>query len=440
MSNGTATDDVPTDSTTAPSSSSTSSVSSTSQGNSTSTDPPTTTPSTTTDPPTTDPTTTTPTDTPTDTTPTSTSSTTTPSDTSTPTDSTSSPTSTPPPTSSSDSTSPTPTPSTVTQTSVVTGTDSNGQQFTSVVTSTVVSTPSLSANDRSTSSSSSKTGPIVGGVVGGIAGLAILATLVFFLFRRHRKRDDFDGNFDPDRVVGLSGDNRGTLPNIDLAADNITPYNYTPQGPGMPVAQHATGSSMTGGGAPDMRQYGGGQVPAFLAGGLAGGAAGAAMAHGGRDGRGSPPSSYSQPGQSYYAQSASEHGAYPDYSAYNQQHPQNRTSIGSATGSPTSTTFGPQVAGVPGRDFRHPSPGPSLAHTSYTDPSTGSGGAGGPGVIPSMKEREALGYRSGNLSVANPDGAGPSGVLQHMDGGRLDATPEEEPTEVPPRYDTIPRD
>ena len=40
--------------------------------------------------------------------------------------------------------------------------------------------------------------------------------------------------------------------------------------------------------------------------------------------------------------------------------------------------------------------------------------------------------------VANPDG-GP--VMQHTDGGRLDATPEdEEPSEVPPRYDTIPHD
>ena len=53
------------------------------------------------------------------------------------------------------------------------------------------------------------------------------------------------------------------------------------------------------------------------------------MAHGGHDGRGSPPSSYSQPAQSYYAQSASDHGAYPDYSAYaayanQQQHPQHR--------------------------------------------------------------------------------------------------------------------
>ena len=48
--------------------------------------------------------------------------------------------------------------------------------------------------------------------------------------------------------------------------------------------------------------------------------------------------------------------------------------------------------------------------------------------------------RRGGLSVTNPDGS--SGVVQHQDAGRLDATPEdeEEPNEVPPRYDTIPHD
>ena len=221
----------------------------------------------------------------------------------------------------------------------------------------------------------------------------------------------------------------------------------------MPVPQHTTGSTLSSpptGGMPSMQQYGG-SVPAFLAGGLAGGAAGAAMAHGGRDGAVSPPSAYShsQPTQSYYAHSASDHGGYPDYSAYaayaNQQYPNSGPSS-SPTGSPTSPSFGPQVAGVPGRDFRHPSPGPSLAHTSHTgqtDPSV-SGSSSGPGVIPSAKEREAMAYRrAGNLAVANPDGAnaGSSGVLQHQDAGRLDATPEdEEPAEVPPRYDTINHD
>lgn len=317
-----------------------------------------------------------------------------------------------------------------------------------MVTQTVISTATLSPSD-SKPTSTSHTGAVVGGVVGGIAGAAILAALIFFLFRRRRQRDDFDGNFDPDRVVGL-GDNRGTLPDIDLAADNVTPYTYHAQGQGQGVGpQHPTGP---GGGAPNMTQYGG-QVPAFLAGGLAGGAAGATMAHGGqgggREGAASPPSAYShsQPTQSNYAHSASDHGGYPEYAAYAAYTNNAQSAQGhSLHSSPTNTSFGPQLAAVPGRDFRHPSPGPSLAHTSYTgqtDPSV-SGSSNGPGVIPSAKEREAMAYRTGNLSLANPDtaNAGTSGgVMQHQDGGRLDATPEdEEPSEVPPRYDTIPHD
>ena len=164
----------------------------------------------------------------------------------------------------------------------------------------------------------------------------------------------------------------------------------------------------------------------------------------------STPSHYSlpsQPAQSYYGgpSSASDHG-YPDYAAYAAyagQYP--RTSS-----SPTNASFPPQqqqTLGMPGRDFRHPSPGPSLGQSQNsfnghtpTDPSvSGSSSNNAGGVIPSSKEREAMAARR----VANPDGSssGTGPVMQHMDGGRLDATPEdEEPSEVPPRYDTIPHD
>ena len=300
----------------------------------------------------------------------------------------------------------------------------------------------------------------MGGAVGGVAGLAILVALLYFFCKNRRKRDEFDGNFDPDRVVGLSGDHRGTLPDIDLAADNVTPYNYTPQGMSMPVPSHTPAAG------PDMQQYSG-HVPSFLAGGVAAGAAGGAMAaHAHANSRPvSPPSSYSQAGHTQYSYATSDpHGpasAYPDYAAYAAY--ANAPSSGhghtSGSASPTSPSFPqPNVGGggAPARDFRHPSPGPSLAHTSYTSASApsaapesvsgSSSGAGpsagvGAGVIPSAKEREAMAYRRGGLGVANPDGAQGAGVLQHQDGGRLDATPEdEEPSEVPPRYDTIPHD
>ena len=170
----------------------------------------------------------------------------------------------------------------------------------------------------------------------------------------------------------------------------------------------------------------------------------------------SPPSSYSQTGQTQYSYGANtsdqQHGAYPDYAAY-AAYANAPSSHGHGSGSPTSPAFGAAGApSMPGRDFRHPSPGPSLSYTNGTNTgpesvsgsSSGGGGAAG-GVLPSSKEREAMAYRRGGppggLAVANPDGPAASGVLQHQDGGRLDATPEdEEPAEVPPRYDTIPHD
>ncbi|RFU75905.1 hypothetical protein TARUN_6367 [Trichoderma arundinaceum] len=65
------------------------------------------------------------------------------------------------------------------------GSDSSGTNtgVGSGSTSTSTTTPDPSAP---TSSGSSKTGPIVGGVVGGLAGLALLAALIFWFLRRKR--------------------------------------------------------------------------------------------------------------------------------------------------------------------------------------------------------------------------------------------------------------
>ena len=60
-------------------------------------------------------------------------------------------------------------------------------------------------NNGTVTHSSSHTGAIVGGVVGGILGLLALAVLGWWLTKRWRKQRDmeeFDGDFDPDRVVG----------------------------------------------------------------------------------------------------------------------------------------------------------------------------------------------------------------------------------------------
>jgi len=72
------------------------------------------------------------------------------------------------------------------------------------------------------SSSSSSTGAIAGGAAGGLVVLVLGSLLLFFCLRRRKKeRDPFDGDFDPDRVVGSSPD--PTLPRLDLDA---TPYAY----------------------------------------------------------------------------------------------------------------------------------------------------------------------------------------------------------------------
>lgn len=318
-------------------------------------------------------------------------------------------------------------------------TNSDGQ----TITSTVLETTSMpiATGAVANRSSSSNVGPIVGGVVGGVVGAALLATLVFLLCRR-RRRDDFDGNFDPDRVVGVNhgAGQGGTLPDIDLAAaGEVTPYSYTPGG------AMAPGST-----AGDMRQYGG--VPAFLAGGVAGAGLGAAAAHRSQTHSNSPPpqslSGYSYP-QSHSAYSHSSFDPLQQQQPYPPQpYPQSHS-----TASPTSPTF--PVAAVPGRDFRQPSPGPSLAYTgsdhspggSSAHPGSGQGlgmgGMGMAGVIPSAKEREAMGGgRRSGMFVANADSHAGPGVMQHQDGGRVREShaEEEEPNEIPPSYDMIRRD
>lgn len=299
-----------------------------------------------------------------------------------------------------------------------------------LVTSTV--TPTINASDRA-ASSSSHTGAIVGGVVGGVAGLAILAAVLFMLCRRSR-RHDFDGNFDPDRVVGLTDGRDGP---VDLiGAENVTPYSYTPTGYG----------AANGAGTDEMRQAPS-AAPSVLAGGLAGAGTGAAMGYGAPN---PPPKSAPSQSHSQYSQSQSQYSSsaeqYPDYAAYagyaNQPQqaydPSYQAYDQSRMSQDHSYSSGGAAGGVvlmPGGEFRQPSPGPSMAMSNSTYQSQpGSHSSPNVGLLPSAKEREVMTNR---MRVAND---GP--VMQHQDGGRLDSTPEEEdgPTEIPPRYDDIPRD
>ncbi|KAH7882577.1 hypothetical protein F5I97DRAFT_281281 [Phlebopus sp. FC_14] len=119
---------------------------------------------------------------------------------------------------------PSPTPST-TMTSQIPTTvvSTNAAGSTVIFTSTVATAiPGPVINPTPPSNhSSTNTAAIVGGVVGGIAGLALLALLIFCLRRRSR-RDEFDGNFDPDRVGQAGG---GTLPQVDLT-DEVAPFPH----------------------------------------------------------------------------------------------------------------------------------------------------------------------------------------------------------------------
>lgn len=97
--------------------------------------------------------------------------------------------------------------------------------FTTVVTQTSVFSAGTVVTGVTSASSQSNTniGPIVGGVVGGVGGLALFAVVIFFFLRWRRQKsldDEFDGDFDP-RHVAATGVRRndtfgGTLPRINV--------------------------------------------------------------------------------------------------------------------------------------------------------------------------------------------------------------------------------
>ncbi len=106
--------------------------------------------------------------------------------------------------------------------------------ITTTLQSTIVIVPT-----GATSSKSSNTGAIVGGVAGGIAALAAVIIIFLFYWRRNRRSEEFDGNFDPDRVVRHAG-------HTDLASAEATPYHYEPppSAPSGPTSPTFSDSSM----------------------------------------------------------------------------------------------------------------------------------------------------------------------------------------------------
>lgn len=306
---------------------------------------------------------------------------------------------------------------------------------TTEVVQTVVPVPN--ANDYNSSSSSVNTGAIVGGVVGGIAFIALLIGL-FIWWRKRTRFDHFDEDlFDPDRTVKRPMSTAD--PHSDLlttaavpeAARNITPYSYSHQ-PAGSLGGTSTDQRLSVGWQPDARPpsnyyteassepqypppaagtsgypnpYGTGFVPQSLVpgAGVGGGALGAAALNRG-------PTVSSTTSSSYYPPTS-----YPPSHA-----------------SPTSPQY-PQPYNQP-MSVPMPVPTPS------------------PPLPRGAKEQEAFrrthGSGKGGWAVSNQGpsspGPGPEGVVVHQDGGRMNTQGVEDETsrdaEIPPTYESIRQD
>ena len=114
--------------------------------------------------------------------------------------------------------------------------------------------------------SSTNTAAIAGGVVGGAVGILAIIMIIFFILRRRKEGDQFDGNFDPDRLdperFGGNATKPGSMPDVDLVGAEVTPFQFHPQvaqqlgygkhpqmtqQPGMPVPVVRRGGSGYGG-------------------------------------------------------------------------------------------------------------------------------------------------------------------------------------------------
>lgn len=341
-----------------------------------------------------------------------------------------------------------------------------GGQTSTVVETTEIANPSAHASDSSGGTNggggSSHTGAIVGGVVGGIVVLALLLIGGMWLYRR-RKQDDFDGNFDPDRVVArdsLRRGGRGEAP--DLLAPGADaeahPYTYGMQQAGSGGASfYGPGSGQAGpGGFHPGPGVGAAAAGAGLGAGLAAGAA-----YGGRDDQ----RSYGVSSGSHYDDPTSEGGS--SSGAGDGRGGAGRPSFSSGSGSAGPyAAWGGAAGAAYGAGQRHPSPGPSLPGTATTS-------SGGPPV--SAKEREAFSRRYDNgpagsqqqfaqmpepqpyggggygiygvpgpLAVRNAtDGDEAGSVVVHQDGGRIPQPEPDEveaPNEIPPTYESIKSD
>ncbi|KAI9571571.1 hypothetical protein HD554DRAFT_1789594 [Boletus coccyginus] len=112
-----------------------------------------------------------------------------------------------------------------------------------VTSASLTASPSPTGTGTASSGSSSSTAAIVGGVVGGIVGLALIAGVVFFVMKKKRSQTSPSAGFTatPTSPVSPSGVYTDTTPFVPHMAQ---PRLYNPSDPGtFPASPATTGSS-----------------------------------------------------------------------------------------------------------------------------------------------------------------------------------------------------
>lgn len=258
-------------------------------------------------------------------------------------------------------------------------TSTNSYGSTTVITTHTYTTTPVAVPTPSPVNNSSNTGAIVGGVVGGLAVIALLG-LLFFWLRRRRRRSQFDGNFDPDRIVPHPSGDGTNRPQIDLGDENvITPFDD------------------------NMREYG---ASSLQGAGTAGTGVGVGAAAAGADTR----RTSSQPSPSLQPSATGASHSDDPFQGF----------IRPGPGEGEQRMYGTQQT--------------DPTHHLLTSPAS-SVGASSSGRV--MKEQEvAVGRQGPSLSTQQEvDGEG-SGVVQHRDAGQALGEEGGELRDVPPAYES----
>jgi hypothetical protein len=237
---------------------------------------------------------------------------------------------------------------------------------------------------------------------GGAVGLIIVFLLGFFLWRR--KRGNFDGSFDPTRIVRDPGQ-------MDLTGTEVTPYSYEPEAEG--VASGYSGPSSPARSGDNMQQYRENQVSLdgnLLEAGVATGTSGSRYPNTLSD-RTSPHPPPSVARSSSHGSSDAGLGLdflvmrpYRPLSVKERRQRERASLVVSNQSAPDENEV----------EIPHHSDG---GHTTMSMV-----------ISPPQVDADTPSREEGQLEV-----------IQHLDGGQVIEPVEVDPPEIPPSYDSIPR-